>query len=564
MKTLNLLLFGSAMLLLLSCGFGDDDPSEFYVKGSITDPDGNAITDAEVYFVFDNISGEYSPGKDPTTVSEMRYRYSGSQMVFNWTTTFELNLTEFNILQGDPANHQVINPNPIVPTNNPSGSSYSYIHPATIEDEFWLEAKDTYGLDQHLGPFTQYTPVDLSSFTAIEDESMHVILTWVTLSETSTMGFYILRSESDQLVNAYPCSPLIQATNTSTQQTYTFADTEVEPEHTYFYWLRGVNLDGGSDHWGPISITINPPPEWLSFSAAETQTHSVDLTWTTQYEISMYGWNLYRNETNDVTGAIKINPMLIYAQNQSTPYTYSYNDPDVQADHTYYYWLEGVKMNGDAEYYGPVSVHIKAVEPPPLPTVLAFSNPYPNPASCAAYFQVAVPESINVFVQIRRAGLYEVLKEFSLIPGNHTLVWDCTDLNGDKVSNGCYQATCTATNILSSSQQTQIIRHFIVNDPSLGNAPEGYSYANGYKIPFLTSFQWDNEYVFTNEQGEETGTGTLPQGVTVWVKKDGYEPASQHIILDMTRDNVVNFVLHPIGRMTAKNGIKGVRSRLSE
>lgn len=552
MKTWNLFLFCLFMLFLLSCRFGEDDPSEFYIKGSITDPDGNAITGAEVYFVFDDLGGgSYAP-KDPTTVSEMRYRFTGTQMVFQWTTTFELNLTEFNILQGDPANHQVINANPIVPTNNPSGSSYSYTHPVVVQDEFWLEAKDTYGMEQHLGPFIQYTPIELSSFTAIEDENMHVLLTWETLSESNTLGFYVLRSESDQLVNAYSCSPLIQATNTNTSQTYAFADTEVVPEHTYFYWLQGVYMDGGTEHWGPISVTVFPPPELLSFTAEVTQTHTVALTWTTQYETGMYGWNLYRHDTNVLENAIKINPTLISAFNQNTPHTYSFTDTEVQADHNYYYWLEGVYMGGNSEFHGPLYVHIEAVEPPPLPTVLAFSNPYPNPAVNAISFQIAIPDSINAVVQIRRAGLYEILKEVSLTPGNHTLFWDCKDTQGNKVSNGCYLATCTATHTLSSSQQTQIIRHFIINDPSLGNAPAGYSYANGYKIPFWTSFLWDNEYNLTNEQGEETGTGTLPKGVTVWVKKEGYVTASQHILLDMTRDNVLNFVLQPLGRLIAK------------
>lgn len=446
MKTVNLLLFVLSMLLLLSCRSSDDDPSEFYLQGSITDPNGNPITGAEVYLVFDDISGGASASKDPTTVSEIRYRYTDTQMMFYWTTTFELNLTEFNILQGNPANHQVINSSPIIPTNNASGSTYTYTHGTIIQDEFWLEAKDTYGMEQHLGPFNQYLPVELSSFTASVNEYHQIVVNWTTQSETELLGFYVLRGVSNELVNAYPVSPLINAFNEGTAHTYTFTDSETEAGNTYYYWLEVVEFDGGSI------------------------------------------------------------------------------------------------------FHGPVSVHIEEEEPPPLPVVLSFSNPYPNPAVSSTNFQIAVPDSINVRVRIRRAGLNETLKEFTVAPGNHTLLWNCTDMNGNKVSNGCYVATCNATSVLSGDMQAQIIKHFLVNDPSLSNAPAVYSDGNGYKLPVNTAFLWEKLYYITDPNGNILTQGTLPHGVTVYVKKKGYETASQHINLALDHDNVLNFILQPLSK----------------
>ncbi len=97
-------------------------------------------------------------------------------------------------------------------------------------------------------------PVQLSSFTAAISADNYVNLTWVTQTETGVQGFYVLRNSNEELASATTVSELIQATNTSQQQTYIFTDAELQEDGTYYYWLQNSDLDGTVDFHGPISI----------------------------------------------------------------------------------------------------------------------------------------------------------------------------------------------------------------------------------------------------------------------------------------------------------------------
>jgi hypothetical protein len=99
-------------------------------------------------------------------------------------------------------------------------------------------------------------PVTLSSFAATLTAQNFVKLTWVTETETSLSGYYVLRSETADLANAVKVSQLIDATNTSSTQTYNHIDNEVAPETTYYYWLESVEMNGSSVYHGPTNVYV--------------------------------------------------------------------------------------------------------------------------------------------------------------------------------------------------------------------------------------------------------------------------------------------------------------------
>lgn len=109
-------------------------------------------------------------------------------------------------------------------------------------------------------------PVELSSFTAILTAQNFVNLTWTTQSETDMSGFYIYRSKTAELADAEVITPLIAATNTSSEQVYLYQDTEAENNATYNYWLEATELNNSSAFHGPITVTLGdggeivPPP----------------------------------------------------------------------------------------------------------------------------------------------------------------------------------------------------------------------------------------------------------------------------------------------------------------
>ncbi|MCB5270473.1 MAG: T9SS type A sorting domain-containing protein [Candidatus Cloacimonetes bacterium] len=98
-------------------------------------------------------------------------------------------------------------------------------------------------------------PVELSSFTATISTHNNVVLTWVTQSETSVMGFYVYRGTDPNLANAQQITALIDATNTSDQQVYVYTDSEINQIGTYYYWLMVADINGSESFHGPIHVT---------------------------------------------------------------------------------------------------------------------------------------------------------------------------------------------------------------------------------------------------------------------------------------------------------------------
>jgi hypothetical protein len=73
------------------------------------------------------------------------------------------------------------------------------------------------------------------------------------------MGFYIYRGIEPNLANAQQISALIDASNSSDQQTYVYTDTEINQIGTYYYWLMVADIDGSESFHGPISVTYESP-----------------------------------------------------------------------------------------------------------------------------------------------------------------------------------------------------------------------------------------------------------------------------------------------------------------
>jgi hypothetical protein len=109
-------------------------------------------------------------------------------------------------------------------------------------------------------------PVTLSSFTATLTQLNYVRLDWITQSENNLSGFRLLRAEEDNLINAMDMGILIPATNTSSQQIYSYTDQEVTPPATYYYWLSAMEMDGSVTYSHSVQVILqeqggpNTPP----------------------------------------------------------------------------------------------------------------------------------------------------------------------------------------------------------------------------------------------------------------------------------------------------------------
>lgn len=106
------------------------------------------------------------------------------------------------------------------------------------------------------GPVDPTLPVELSSFSAILTAESFVKLNWVSESETNMLGYRVYRSETSDYAAAILITPvMMEATNSSTQQTYSLTDSEVALNSTYYYWLEAVDMSH-SVLYGPNQVTV--------------------------------------------------------------------------------------------------------------------------------------------------------------------------------------------------------------------------------------------------------------------------------------------------------------------
>jgi hypothetical protein len=81
---------------------------------------------------------------------------------------------------------------------------------------------------------------------------------------------------------------------------------------------------------------------------------TVLLEWTTESEVNLAGFNIYRSNSPDGPYA-KLNETLIPASpDPVTGGSYSYTDSAAEPGVTYYYKLEDVELDGTATKHGPI------------------------------------------------------------------------------------------------------------------------------------------------------------------------------------------------------------------
>ena len=91
---------------------------------------------------------------------------------------------------------------------------------------------------------------------------MFVQIAWVAQSETNHLGYNILRGESGDAEDALKLNDSIisEGTALGSQISYSYLDSEVEMETTYYYWLESVDLGGTSALHGPITVLVSGEP----------------------------------------------------------------------------------------------------------------------------------------------------------------------------------------------------------------------------------------------------------------------------------------------------------------
>ncbi len=202
--------------------------------------------------------------------------------------------------------------------------------------------------------------------------------------------------------------------------------------------ITGLNLStrtGGDIEIAAHDITL--PVTFQSFHATFNQVDgNVLLTWVTQSESDMIGYNVLRSQENDVNTATPINQELIQALNQSSTTTYEELDNEVEPG-DYYYWIQAIENGGLTGFHGPVTVTV--TDPASdIPEFTVLSNAYPNPFNPKTTIKFSVAKDETAKLTIYNV-LGQVVKTYPTYnEGNHTAEWHGIDNNNNPVGSGIY------------------------------------------------------------------------------------------------------------------------------
>lgn len=238
--------------------------------------------------------------------------------------------------------------------------------------------------------------------------------------------------------------------------TYTFqiGDTDFEG----VLYVDGVQQFAGIFGGGTVIVTLTftgakdghevvvteptLPVELSSFTAQAHANEYVTLKWVTESESNLQGYNVYRAETDNQDQAIRINPTVVAANNQTQTQTYTYTDNEVEAT-TYYYWLEVAELANENTFHGPIVVTVEDDPVVPGITETTFRNFGPSPFTESTSTTLRVKEGETATVTIYNL-LGQVVRRESFNAGEHNFEFNGRDLNNKKVANGIYFVRMTS------------------------------------------------------------------------------------------------------------------------
>ncbi len=201
--------------------------------------------------------------------------------------------------------------------------------------------------------------------------------------------------------------------------------------------IRIVGLNTFSDFIVASTNEETLPVELSSFTANQTSDY-INILWTTESESNLLGYNIYRNNLEDLTGAIRINPTIIDAENNSTTTNYDYFDNEYNAGLNYY-WLESCELTNESKFFGPIKITYNDDNTShQVYNLTLLHNAYPNPFNPETKIDFSVKDNEEAILTIYNIKGQIVKKFQAFHSGEHSVVWNGTDNNHNNVCSGLY------------------------------------------------------------------------------------------------------------------------------
>ena len=220
-----------------------------------------------------------------------------------------------------------------------------------------------------------------------------------------------------------------------TTTTASFTVPAVKGEHDLFF-----TFSNSGD--GTLPLTLS------SFTAALTNENNVNLYWVTATETGVLGYYLYRSEDQALEHAGLISP-LIPGTNTSNEQHYRFDDMETQASTQYYYWLEGLDIDGATAFYGPVGILTQGglgENPPSVPLKTELIGNFPNPFNPVTILRYSLKNAAKVDFTIYncRGQVVKRISQNHSSAGYYSLPFDARDGSGRPLASGLYFCTMEA------------------------------------------------------------------------------------------------------------------------
>lgn len=214
-----------------------------------------------------------------------------------------------------------------------------------------------------------------------------------------------------------------------------------------------ATINNGTLMGGAFFVTSDNtlPAELSSFTATISAQNYVVLTWISQSETNLAGYYVYRNDSSDLSSAIRVSTM-IPAGNSSGQNRYTYQDSESEPGQ-WYYWLQSRDLDGSEGFHGPVSIMVTSDNgTPDMPWHTELLPIYPNPFNPTTNIRYTLGRKTNVTIRVfnTKGQLVRTMEQGMADPGAYHIVWDGRDNNGNVSPSGIYMIRMTAGEINSS------------------------------------------------------------------------------------------------------------------
>ena len=409
----------------------------------------------------------------------------GSQQMINWTSTNTGSNVNIDLYSGGAFHSSIASGVSDIgnyPWNITTSTIAGNLYTVRIEDAsdpttydysngfFTIQNPPGYGQDNNSGNPSLPVTIDVEDV----DIDGQMVNPDVTIDPAGSVSLYAEINVTDSAVHTVqnPSQVLLSysidltgsTSGVTMSTTLDFTGLASMPSYIHFWnggWVVPSNVSwGGNDVSCDFTLTTkdgsteiilsqdNPLPVSLSTFNAVYSNHASLLEWTTQSELNNSHWNVYRGESENYGQAVISNAEPITGAGTTfEPTDYQYYDPDeVEANKTYWYWIENIDFSGQNQLYGPASILIpedhQTSNPPEIPTKYGLYANYPNPFNPNTQISFALHEASNVDLIIYDAKGRKIKKLLmgENIPADQIIRidWNGTDEYQKEVASGVY------------------------------------------------------------------------------------------------------------------------------